>query len=68
VPAVPAAGPGACPRCRGFVELRNDPFDGWEFSCANCGWVRPPATVLPIPTTDGYRTRRRVPLHRGKKL
>ena len=33
-----------CPRCAGFVYL--DPRDG-DWQCVNCGWVQPPAELLP---------------------
>lgn len=49
--AAPPIGPGACPRCHGFVERYRDPRDGQTDACANCGWVRPPADELARITT-----------------
>lgn len=56
---------GACPRCRGALERRDD-FYGWYLCCVHCGYHRdtPPTTSRshPAPLTahtpdliGGYR-------------
>lgn len=72
MPAVQAAPPRRCPRCRGQVFVEHD-LHGTYGTCISCGYVHDVAVLPPVdPVAEAAslppRLRRRQPSHGSVRL